>query len=124
MDGQGNMSLTCLIGPSTGQQLQKGQSQKMEEALNHAHWHKRFLAKNRRLIAMLLPCSIAQFLYWSTFISYGQWQLYPQKYEMSITMVIASIISGKFTEKFRGGGKSLNQSLNKMYTMCGCVSFD
>ncbi|KAI0213712.1 hypothetical protein LSAT2_001217 [Lamellibrachia satsuma] len=84
-----------------GQRRSEEHNLKLTEQLNHPRCHVRFIAKHRRAVGFLLPVCFVHFIYWSTFISYGRWYLYKEKYIMTLTMVFGGLIAGMTSE---GGG--------------------
>ena len=81
-----------------GQRRSDEHNLKLTEQLNHPRWHVRFIAKHRRAVGFLLPVCFVHFIYWSTFISYGRWYLYREKYVMTLTMVFGGLIAGILVE--------------------------
>ena len=59
-------------------------------------WGMRFLTRYRRPISMIIPTSIAHFMWWSIMTRYNLWHNFLDKYPMTLTMLVGGIVAGKF----------------------------
>ena len=55
--------------------------------------------KTRKLVAFLLPAMVFHFGYWSIMIYRGLLYVFIDKYPMSITMIVGSLMAGKINIK-------------------------
>ncbi|KAF7637802.1 hypothetical protein Mgra_00002776 [Meloidogyne graminicola] len=68
---------------------------------SNATFEQKILIKYKNLIALLIPFSVAQFIWWSSAFKYNFFSLYKTHWQMPLTMVVGSIIAGMTSE---GGG--------------------
>nr|CAD2199814.1 unnamed protein product [Meloidogyne enterolobii] len=68
---------------------------------SNATFEQKMLIKYKNFIALLIPFSVAQFIWWSSAIKYNFFSLYSTHWQMPLTMVVGSIIAGMTSE---GGG--------------------
>uniref|UniRef100_A0A915LP64 Uncharacterized protein n=3 Tax=Meloidogyne TaxID=189290 RepID=A0A915LP64_MELJA len=68
---------------------------------SNATFEQKMLIKYKNFIALLIPFSVAQFIWWSSAIKYNFFPLYSTHWQMPLTMVVGSIIAGMTSE---GGG--------------------
>ena len=88
-------SITTLRCSFAGQKLSGADAKKIEASKESDDWHTSFFARYRRPIGLLLPVCFVQFIYWSTFISYGRWYIFQEKYVMTLTMIFGGLIAGE-----------------------------
>ena len=79
----------------SGQALTDTQTQALEKLDPNAPWHERLIVKHRRLVGVAIPFIFYQVLWWSCAIEYSFWNLFPDRYFISITMIFGSMIAGK-----------------------------
>lgn len=87
-----------------GQELRESEAEAkrlLGESGEEVHWAKRFVVRYRRPIGFAIPAAFFHFFWWSAMIKYNAWHLFADKYFMSLTMVIGSMIAGMTSE---GGG--------------------
>ncbi|CAD5119158.1 DgyrCDS7797 [Dimorphilus gyrociliatus] len=74
-----------------------------EEFIRGEHFggRSKFLKKYRRIIAVLIPFLIVEFLWFSYAIQHSIWEKFTTGYTMTLTMIFGSIIAGMTSE---GGG--------------------
>ena len=48
----------------------------------------------RKVLAFVLPALVFHFAWWAIIIKNDYWYLFPERYEMSITMIFGSLIAG------------------------------
>ena len=52
--------------------------------------------RNRRLIGVVIPALVVQFVWVCVMVKYDLWYLFPKRYALTIAMVVASILAGMF----------------------------
>ncbi|CAB4022655.1 uncharacterized protein LOC110044725, partial [Paramuricea clavata] len=84
-----------------GQALNNTQTEALKNLDPNAPWYTKLLVKHRRWVGVLIPFTIVQIIWWSCAIKYNYWDLFPDRYNMSIMAIFASMIAGMTSE---GGG--------------------
>ena len=77
-----------------GQELKKAPEESLEKRLEGKSWSRRVLIKYRRILGFCVPAILFHLFWWAYFIKYNTWYLFPDKYEMTITMIFGSLIAG------------------------------
>ncbi|CAH1801306.1 unnamed protein product [Owenia fusiformis] len=99
------MSRTCPLWCSKyfweGQALDKRQTIALAHLGPDTPWYKRLVVRHRRLLGLLLPAAFFHMVWWALAVRYNLWQLFPDRYFISITMIFGSMIAGMTSE---GGG--------------------
>ncbi|XP_028411824.1 uncharacterized protein LOC114534560 [Dendronephthya gigantea] len=84
-----------------GQTLSNAQTEALKNLDPDAPWYTRLIVKHRRWVGILIPFTIVQVIWWSCAIRYNYWDLFPDRFFISITMIFGSMIAGMTSE---GGG--------------------
>ena len=80
----------------TGQALSNTQTEALKNLDPNAPWYTKLIVKHRRLVGVLIPFTIVQVIWWSCAIKYSYWDLFPDRFYISITMIFGSMIAGSF----------------------------
>uniref|UniRef100_A0A914CR13 Uncharacterized protein n=1 Tax=Acrobeloides nanus TaxID=290746 RepID=A0A914CR13_9BILA len=75
-----------------GQRLEGSAAQILERIPEDAGFEEKLLTKYRKYIAVLIPFTICQFLWWCTAIKHDFLALYSTKWEMPLTMIFGATI--------------------------------
>uniref|UniRef100_A0A914DUT2 Sulfite exporter TauE/SafE family protein n=1 Tax=Acrobeloides nanus TaxID=290746 RepID=A0A914DUT2_9BILA len=89
------------VGFMDGQKLEGSAAQILERIPEDAGFEEKLFTKYRKYIAVLIPFTICQFLWWCTAIKHDFLSLYSTKWEMPLTMFFGATIAGMTSE---GGG--------------------
>ncbi|XP_013411580.1 uncharacterized protein LOC106174526 [Lingula anatina] len=81
-----------------GQHLLPAQEEALRSLSPDAKWYKKFMVKHRRIVAFAIPVSVIMFAWLSIMIRYNYWGLFTDKYFMTITMVLGSLVAGMTSE--------------------------
>lgn len=84
-----------------GQKLSKSQEVALYDLSPDAPWHKVLLVKHRRLVGVLIPFTIYNVIWWALAIRHDYFELFQERYLLSITMIFGALIGGATSE---GGG--------------------
>ena len=82
-----------------GQQLSGSYAQKVSEQrqnIDDLPFHRRFMLKYRRILAPIIPGVIVYCLWIGYMVSENKWYLFKEKYFMSLTMIIGSLLAGRW----------------------------
>ena len=77
-----------------GQALINTQAEALQNLDPNAPWYSKIIVKHRRLVGVLIPFTIVHFIWWTCAFRYNYWELFPDRYFMSITMIFGSLIAG------------------------------
>ncbi|XP_013381493.1 uncharacterized protein LOC106152450 [Lingula anatina] len=81
-----------------GQHLLPAQEEAQRNLPPDAVWYKIFMVRYRRIVAFAIPVTIIMFAWLSIMIRYNFWGLFTDKYFMTITMVLGSLVAGMTSE--------------------------
>ena len=84
-----------------GQKLNQTQAQALANLDESAPWTDKLLVKYRRFIGVLIPFFFFQFCWWCLAFKHDLFSLFPERYVLSITMILGATVAGMTSE---GGG--------------------
>ncbi|XP_013398309.1 uncharacterized protein LOC106164825 [Lingula anatina] len=86
---------------NASQQLLPTQEDALRSLPEDAKWYKKVMVRYRRVVAVVMPSVIVLSAWLAVMVAHNHWNLFPEKYFMTITMVFGSLVAGMTSE---GGG--------------------
>lgn len=84
-----------------GQTLNKTQNKALEELDPNAPWHKKLMVKYRLFVGIGIASGLCHIVWWTCAIKYNWFALFPDRYYMTLTMILGGCVAGMTSE---GGG--------------------
>ena len=81
--------------PFSGQKLTKSQEEALANLDENAKLTDKIMVKYRRLIGILIPFIFFQVCWWCLAFKHDYFTLFPDRYILSLTMVLGATVAGK-----------------------------
>ena len=97
-----------------GQKLTKNQEEALANIDENAKWTDKIMVKYRRLIGILIPFVFFQVCWWCLAIKHDFFSLFPERYILSLTMVLGATVAGKgliYLTLYQAGGAIMAQTI-------------
>ena len=79
-----------------GQTLNKTQNKALENLDPNAPWHKKLMVKYRLFVGIGIASGLCHIVWWTCAIKYNWFALFPDRYYMTLTMILGGCVAGNY----------------------------